>query len=83
MLQTACLYVYYEQSYNQNRLNQSKSSISESIVTIATIIIVTCYAFQRFKPHVSTLNMKEDIAIWKMSRDLVAVKDLKSCQTPA
>ena len=26
--------------------------------------------------------MKEDIAIWKMSRDLVAVKDLKSCQTP-
>ena len=26
---------------------------------------------QRFKPEVSTLNMKEDIAIWKMSRDLV------------
>ena len=41
MLQTRSLYVYYEQSYAQNRLNQSKSSISESIVTIATMIIET------------------------------------------
>ena len=63
MLQTRPLYLVYEQSYSQNRLSQSKSSISESIVTIATIIILTCYAVQRFKPHVSTLNMKEDIAI--------------------
>ena len=39
MLQTACLYRDFSQSYSQNRLNQSKYSISDSIVTIATIII--------------------------------------------
>ena len=39
MLQTRPLYLYFSRSYSQNRLSQSKSSISESIVTIATIII--------------------------------------------
>ena len=63
MLQTTCLYRDFSRSYSQNRLNQSKSSISDSMVTIATIIILTCYGVQRFKPHVSMLNMKEDIAI--------------------
>ena len=71
MLQTRSLYHYFSWSYSQNRLNQSKCSISDSMVTMVTIIIYACYAVQRFKPDVSTLNMKEDIAIWKMSRDLV------------
>ena len=39
MLQTACLYRDFSRSYSQNRLNQSKSSISDSMVAIATIII--------------------------------------------
>ena len=34
MIQTACLYVSYEQSYSQNRLSQSKSSILVIAVSI-------------------------------------------------
>ena len=71
MLQTRSLYHYFSWSYSQNRLNQSKCSISDSMVTMVTIIIYACYAVQRFKLEVSTLNMNENIAIWKMSRDLV------------
>ena len=63
MLQTRSRYAKYERTYSQNRLNQSKSSISDFIVTIATIIIQTCYVVQRFKLEVSTFNLKEDIAI--------------------
>ena len=66
MLQTRSRYAKYERSYSQNRLNKSKFSISVSIVIIATIIIKTCYGVQRFKPDVSALNMKEDIAIWNL-----------------
>ena len=66
MLQTRSLYVSYEQSYSQNRLNQSKCSISDSIVTMVTIIIYACYAVQRFKLEVSTLNMNENITIWNL-----------------
>ena len=39
MLQTRSRYAKYERSYSQKRLNQSKFSISDSIVTTATIII--------------------------------------------
>ena len=59
MLQTRRFYHNLSWSYSQNCLSQSKSSISDSKVTIATMIIKTCYGVQRFKPEVSTLNMKE------------------------
>ena len=36
MLQTRSLYVYYEQSYSQNRLNQSKSSFL--FITVSMVI---------------------------------------------
>ena len=39
MLQTRRLYVYYEQSYSQNRLSQSKSSI----LFIAVSIFIEAY----------------------------------------
>ena len=45
MPQTRSLFHYVSWNYSQNRLNQSKFSISDSIVTI----IETCYAVQRFK----------------------------------
>ena len=66
MLQTRSLYLYFSWSYSPNRLNQSKCSISEFMVTMVTVIIYACYAVQRFKLEVSTLNMNEDIAIWNL-----------------
>ena len=51
------------------------------MVTIVTIIC-TCYAVQRFNLEVSTMNMNENIAIRKMSRDLVSHFSFSNIQDP-
>ena len=43
MLQTRPLYVLYEQSYSQNRLSQSKSSILFIAVSMVTLYLILTF----------------------------------------
>ena len=62
IVDSSVFYLYTRPFY----LNQSKSSISVSMVIMITLVIQICYGVQRFKPDVSTSNMHENIAIWNL-----------------